>query len=250
MARRRYGKSPAISTAGHAEAPANPAPDEGFQRPIEPLSEHAPQSPAPDTKTEAEPAQHYQSTLAEQIRQQRAYAEQAQLHAYINAIPNLSAAQRQWLAANPHGLYRFDLLHAAHQMALQHGIVPDSDDYFRVLESALHHYGHLPPQQPAQAAPAPAPVSQPMTHIDLGKTEGPDQEPEEMHIRAENVSAPVSRGPTTSMGGEYEPGEGSRVTLSKAEREHAEAAGVSIEEYGRQKLRMLKLKKAKVIRDE
>jgi len=38
--------------------------------------------------------------------------------------------------------------------------------------------------------------------------------------------------------------------LSKAEREHAEAAGVSVEEYAKQKLKMMKLKKAKVIKDE
>ena len=50
--------------------------------------------------------------------------------------------------------------------------------------------------------------------------------------------------------GDYERGEGSRVTLSKAEREHAEAAGVSVEEYGRQKLKMLRMKKAKILKDE
>jgi hypothetical protein len=50
--------------------------------------------------------------------------------------------------------------------------------------------------------------------------------------------------------GDYEPGKGSRVTLSKAEREHAEAAGVSVEEYGRQKLKMLRMKKAKILKDE
>jgi hypothetical protein len=35
---------------------------------------------------------------------------------------------------------------------------------------------------------------------------------------------------------------------SKAEREHAEAAGVTVEEYGRQK--MLRMKKSKLIKDE
>jgi len=64
-----------------------------------------------------------------------------------------------------------------------------------------------------------------------------------------HVSAPVSRA-SEHFSGDYEPGEGSRVTLSKAEREHAEAAGVSVEEYAKQKLRMMKMKKAKLIRDE
>ena len=52
-----------------------------------------------------------------------------------------------------------------------------------------------------------------------------------------HISAPVSRdsgGPHYAMRGDYEPGSDSRITLSKAEREHAEAAGVSLEEYGRQ----------------
>jgi hypothetical protein len=41
--------------------------------------------------------------------------------------------------------------------------------------------------------------------------------------------------------GEHDLPEGGRVTLSKAEVEHAEAAGISVEEYGKQKLRMLKM---------
>jgi hypothetical protein len=81
-------------------------------------------------------------------------------------------------------------------MALQHNIVPDSADYFRVLESALHHYGHLPPQQPMQPAPPPAaPMPPPMlepvhtAHVDLEHVEH-DHEPDEAHM----YSAPVSRG--------------------------------------------------------
>ena len=80
------------------------------------------------------------------------------------------------------------------------------------------------------------------THVDL---ESHDSEPEEP-MPSHSVSAPVSRASEAYS----EPGEGSRVTLSKAEREHAEAAGVSVEEYGRQKLRMMKMKKAKLLKDE
>jgi hypothetical protein len=125
-----------------------------------------------------------------------------------------------------------------------------------VLESALHHYGHLPPQQPAQIQPTPAPpppmppMPPPVAHVDISKTENADTgEPEAESVSMHHVSAPVSRG-SEAYSADYEPGEGSRVTLSKAEREHAEAAGVSVEEYGRQKLRMMKMKKAKLIRDE
>jgi len=58
------------------------------------------------------------------------------------------------------------------------------------------------------------------------------------------VSAPVSRGGDHYVvGGEHEPS-ASSVRLSKAEREHA---AVSDEIYAREKLRMMKLKKSKII---
>ena len=85
-------------------------------------------------------------------------------------------------------------------------------------------------------------------HVDIEKSDH-DSEPEAEPMPSHHVSAPVSRA-SEAYSGDYEPGDGSRVTLSKAEREHAEAAGVSVEEYGRQKLKMLRLKKAKVIKDE
>ena len=57
------------------------------------------------------------------------------------------------------------------------------------------------------------------------------------------VSAPVSRGGDHYyiVGGEHQPS-ASSVRLSKAEREHAAAAGVSDEIYAREKLRMMRLK--------
>ena len=61
------------------------------------------------------------------------------------------------------------------------------------------------------------------------------------------VSAPVSRGGDQYVvGGEHEPS-ASSARLSKAEREHAAAAGVPDEIYAREKLRMMKLKKSKII---
>jgi hypothetical protein len=251
VARRRY-RSEAISTAGHAAQPRDPLGDESLAQQIEPRQEYGKPPPEPSQPV---------SNLGEQMRAQRAYAEQqqiAQLHSHIDQMPNLSPAQRQWLHNNPHGLYRFDLLHAGHAIALQRGIPPDSPEYFRELENTLHRYFHLPPQQmqPPQVAPAPAPAPSmppmppPVTHVDVSKTENADTgEPEEESVAMHHVSAPVSRG-AEHYSGDYEPGSDSRITLSKAEREHAEAAGVSVEEYGRQKLKMLRLKKAKVIKDE
>jgi hypothetical protein len=242
VARRKYRPSAAISTAGQSDRPREATGDESLQQPIEPRTEYGKAEPA------SEPSPHFQTGLGDQLRQQQQHAQLAQLHAYINAIPNLSAAQRQWLAAHPHALHRFDLLHAAHQMAQAHGIAPDSGDYFRVLESALHHYGHLPTQHTqAQPAPAPAPpVPPPMpepehaVHVDVSEPEEPPMS---------HYAAPVSRGSEHyAMSGEHEPSAG-RITLSKAEREHAAAAGVSEEIYAQNKLKMLKMKKANVIKD-
>jgi hypothetical protein len=171
-----------------------------------------------------------------------------QLHNYIASIPNLSVAQRQWLHMNPHGLYRFDLLHAAHTEALQRGVPPDSREYFKYLADKLNTYGHLPPQQPTPAAPSPPPMPPPVAHVDLEKVEGPEGVEEE-HIAVHHVSAPVSRGSERSYSVDPEPS-ASSIRLTKAEREHAEAAGVSEVEYAKQLLKMNALKKAKVIRDE
>jgi hypothetical protein len=219
-----------------------------LQRPIEPRSEYGKAAP----ESTPEPA-HFSTGLGEQIRQQQQSAEQAQLHGYIDQVPNLSAAQRQWLHMNPHGVYRFDLLHGAHTIAQQRNIAVDSPEYFHFLSAMLNTYGHLPPQQPAQMQPAPASPMPPMpahTHIDVEKVESPESEPEQESVAVHHM-APVSHDSGHyAASGEYEPGDGSRVTLSKAEREHAEAAHVSVEEYAKQKLKMLKLKKAKVIRDE
>ena len=72
-------------------------------------------------------------------------------------------------------------------------------------------------------------------------------EPDETHDMAPVVSAPVSRGGDHYVvGGEHEPS-ASSVRMSKAEREHAAAAGVSDEIYAREKLRMMKPKKSKII---
>jgi hypothetical protein len=263
MARRRY-KSDAISPAGHAEKPAEAAATpEQYPLGSEPTP---PSPPAPDTT--AEPAQHFQSGLAEQIRQQRAYAEQHALQQYIasnflGALPH----EAQWLMANPHHLSNPPLVHAAAQIAAQRGIPRQDPQFLHFVGQLLDQHaaaqmqpapaprysGAMTAGEPPVAGPMPAPPTPPMpahTHIDVEKTEY-DGEPESASVSVHHVSAPVSRDSGHyAASGEYEPGEGSRVTLSKAEREHAEAAGVSVEEYAKQKLRMMKLKKAKVIKDE
>ena len=94
--------------------------------------------------------------------------------------------------------------------------------------------------------PMPEPTHEPVTHIDIEKVESPDGEPESEHMSA-MFSAPVSRGSDYAIEPESS---ANSVRLSKAEIEHAQAAGVSVEEYGRQKLRMMKMKKANLIKDQ
>jgi hypothetical protein len=106
---------------------------------------------------------------------------------------------------------------------------------------------------PPPAAPIPPPVSEaePQHVIELEAEHSGSSEPaEESHAMPQHFSAPVSRGSERYAMGDYEPPTAGSVRLSKAEVEHAEASGISTEEYAKQKLRMMKLKKAKVIRDE
>ena len=254
MARRRYGKSPAISTAGQSERPRDPTGDTSLDQPIGPRQEFGKTEPTPSQAT-SEPAQHYDITsLKDQLADQRRYAEQMQLHGYIQAnFPGAMPHEAQWLMANPHHLQNPMLVHHAAQIAAQRGIPRQDPQFLQFVGQLLDQHHAATMQQPAQPAPPssmPPPMpAPPVTHIDLEKVEGPEGEPESTHMDAHFVSAPVSRA-SEAYSADYEPGEGSRVTLSKAEREHAEAAGVSVEEYGRQKLKMLRLKKSKVIKDE
>jgi hypothetical protein len=207
----------------------------------------APSTSAPDTQA-APDAQHFRTGLGEQIRQQQQYAQNDALDHYIaQAFPGSWPNERQWLRMNAHHLQNPMLVHHAAGIALQRGVPRDSPEFLTFVGQLLDQ--HAAAQM--QPAPAPAPPMPPIpahTDIDVEKTEY-DGEPESASVAVH--SAPVSRDSGHyAASGEYEPGEGSRVTLNKAEREHAEAAGVSVEEYARQKLRMMKLKKAKVIKDE
>jgi hypothetical protein len=257
VARRRY-RSDAISQAGHAEKPRDPQTvAEEFPAGSEPTAPTA--SPRAEYgKPEPEPAQAKPdiSNLKAQVDAQRAYAEQRArvdpLDAYIaHYFGGASPAERQWLRANPHHLNNPMLIHHAAAIALQH-VPRESPEFLHFVGQLLDQHHAAMQAQAAPAAPMPPPVPppmpSPMTHVDLEKTEGPEGEPESASVSA-RYSAPVSRA-SEHFSGDYEPGDGSRVTLSKAEREHAEAAHVSVEEYARQKMKMLKLKKAKVIKDE
>jgi hypothetical protein len=250
VARRRYGKSPAISTAGQSERPRDPTGDTSLDQPIGPRQEFGKTEPTPSQAT-SEPAQHYDITsLKDQLAEQQRYAQYQALHQYIASnFPGALPHEAQWLMANPHHLSNPMLVHHAAQIAAQRGI-PRQDPQFLQFVGQLLDQHHAAMMQAPQAAPAPPPpMPPPVAHVDLEKVETPGHEPESAHMDAHFVSAPVSRG-AKHYSGDYEPGDGSRVTLSTAEREHARASGVSDEVYAREKMRMMKLKKAKLIRDE
>jgi hypothetical protein len=254
VARRRYGKpSPAISTAGQAAHPRDPSGDESLAEPIQPRSEYGEPPPEPaQPQATPEPTQPV-TGLRDQLADQRRYAEYHALQQYIASnFPGALPHEAQWLMANPHHLSNPALIHAAAQIAAQRGIPRHDPQFLQFVGQLLDQ--HAAAQMQPAPAPPPMPAMPPMPppvthHIDLEKVESPEGEPEAESVSVHHVSAPVSRGSET-YSANYEPGSDSRVTLSKAEREHAEAAGVSVEEYGRQKLRMMKMKKAKLIRDE
>src|SRR5262249_11085991 len=139
----------------------------------------------------------------------------------------------------PHHLQNPMLTHHAASIALQRGIPRQSEEFLRFVGQLLdqHHAA-------AQAAAAPKPTS---THIDISKTENVEYEPEESHMSAaHHVSAPVSR--DVQFAGEPEPS-ANRITLNPQEREIAKQSGISEELYAAGKLKLAKMKKAKLISD-
>jgi hypothetical protein len=247
---RRKRPSDAISTAGRAASPRDATGDTSLQEPLTPKQEYG--KAEPTSQPQAAPLeQHFSTGLRDQIADQRLYAQYNALQQYVASnFPGSTLSEQQWLLMNLHHLQNHhpSVIDKIAGVTLSRGVPRESPEFLRTVGQELDRL-HVARMQPAPAAPPPMPPMPPMTHIDLEKVESPAGEPESEHMDAHHVSAPVSHG-TEHFSGDYEPGEGSRVTLSKAEREHAEAAGVSVEEYGRQKLKMLKLKKAKVIRDE
>jgi len=256
MARRRYGKSPAISTAGQSERPRDPqiAPEE-YPLGSEPKPSSA---PAPDTQGEAKPeAKPAPSSLAAQIaamRQQQDAAQQQRqqqvdpLAMYLASIPGLTIPKFHFLyhyfAQRPH-LFNSDhwgLLRAAHDITLGRGVKEDSGEYFQAMDALLRRHATMPPPH-AAPAPPPAPLMPepvPSMHVDL---ESHDHEPE--MPMAQNVSAPVSRG---DHGHGIEPDQSpSQVRLSPEERDMAQRLKISETDYAAGKLKLQKMKRSKLI---
>jgi len=122
-----------------------------------------------------------------------------------------------------------------------------------VMDAALQTYANIPFTTPPTASPAtetptptrqptqPRPASMPQATQPLAPERDDDYAP---HI----ASAPPSR--SEYAGSMPPPGaSNSRVTLSAQEREMAALSGVSEVEYAKNKLKLMQMKKAGLIRD-
>jgi len=128
----------------------------------------------------------------------------------IQRVTPLSA---QWLQNNRDNLRdprSFRIMARAHEDAVDHGIIPESDDYFRFVESRLGiSKGETAPPEVAMSSAA-APVQR----------------------RQSPPAAPVSRQPSSSSGNKPHV-----VKLTPEQREAARISGVSEEEYARQMIK-------------
>jgi hypothetical protein len=240
MARRRYGKPPALSNAGHSERGANPVPDESFAQPIEPKAEYG----KPPPEATSEPAQHYSTGLRDQLADQRRYAEQHALHQYIASnFPGALPHEAQWLMANPHYLGNPALIHAAAQIAAQRGIPRQDPQFLQLVGQLLDQHHAAMMQAPAAPPPMPPPMP-PVTHVDISKTESHEPEPEDEPMPSHHVSAPVSRG---DAGHSVEPQlSPSQVRLTPEERELCAINKINELEYAKGKLKLAQQKAAKL----
>jgi hypothetical protein len=242
VARRRYGKSPAISTAGQSDRPRDPTGDESL---AQPKQEYGKTEPAAQPQATSEPAQHFQTGLRDQLADQRRYAEYHALQQYIASnFPGALPHEAQWLMVNPHHLSNPALIHAAAQIAAQRGI-PRNDPQFLQFVGQLLDQHHAAMMQPAPAPPPMPPMpAPPVARVDLEKVETPAGEPESEHMDAHFVSAPVSRGDSGhSVDPQLSP---SQVRLTPEERELCALNKISETEYAKGKLKLAKEKAAKL----
>jgi hypothetical protein len=186
------------------------------------------------------------SGLAQQIADQRRYAEYQALQQYVASnFPGALPHEAQWLMVNPHHLGNPALIHAAAQIAAQRGIPRNDPQFLQFVGQLLdQHYAAQ-----TQAAPAPPPISPPpapppVAHVDIEQSDH-GAEPEEP-IPSHHVSAPVSHG-DSGHSVEPEPTQSS-IRLTAEQRDIAQRSGISDVEYAKQLLRMQKMQKSGLIK--
>jgi phage I-like protein len=190
--------------------------------------------PADAATTEPEVAIEADATAAptpdhasEALKQQIEALSQAQTMEQQAAIAQLAATERRhaWLESTPGAKENRDALGRFHHEALQAGLVDTSPEYFRFMEDQLA----------ALQAPHPA------THIadEMQQARQDASEPPPTPPRPPMVSAPVSRSIPNGSGRRHTPG---KITLTAAEVDAARTAGVSVEEYAKQKIRLAEMR--------
>jgi hypothetical protein len=168
------------------------------------------------------------------------------LHSIRTNLPNGGdVAQRAFLRERPYALARPDILAWAHNYSQNYGVPV-------VLDHVLHQYGNIAFTTPPTASPAtetqvttPQPSPEPVPSMPQA-TQPPAPERDD-NCAPHIASAPPSR---SEYAGSMPPPEVSgRVTLSQEERSIAAATGISEIEYAKNKLKLLQMKKAGIIRD-
>ena len=145
---------------------------------------------------------------------------------HVAAVQSAEQRRAQWLASSPAANAHYAALGPMHHAAINAGLVDTSPDYFNFMEQQL---AALQSQQPAPA----------QLVEDMQRHAAPAPEPEPP--RRVQVSAPVSREVPTSAGRRER---SNSITLSPAEVQHARVAGITIEEYARQRLRLEAMKQS------
>jgi hypothetical protein len=176
-----------------------------------------------DVETNAAPEP---ASASEALKRQIEALHQSETMQQQAQAAKLAAEERRqhWLVSTPGARENVAALGAFHHAALNAGLVDTSPEYFSFMESELSAL-----QQPTEAATHMADEMQ----ARAAQSRAPEPPP-----RPVQYSAPVSREVPTANG-TRSPG---KITISPAEVEHARVAGISVEEYAKQKMRLAAMK--------
>jgi hypothetical protein len=203
------------------------------KRPSDVVDTTAPAAPAMAASagagtTEAPPApqagQEAKDEASQALQRQIEALRQAETAQQQTQIAMLGAQDRRnaWVEATPLARQHPHALNTLHHAALQSGLADTSPEYFRFMEGRL------------AALSQPSGATQIAQEMQQRAGQGRESEPPPAPPRAPMVSAPVSREVPASDGRRLS----GKVTLSREEQEAARNSGISLEEYGKQKMRL------------